>query len=562
MKRIINNRTRMLWCLVVLFLIGIFQLAGSTINPAKAQKGRGLLAPENTTPQTLPFSQNWTNAGLITANDDWAGVPGIVGFLGDFDPGPAVTGVDPRTLLTPFGTNNIDVIANQASVALTNGGVAEFDGIANPVVALQGSGTADAPSIVIFLNTTGFSSINFTCNIRDVDDSADSATQQVDVQYRVGGAGNYASVTGGYIADASSGPSTTMVTPLNLTLPAAADNQPLVEIRIITTNAIGSDEWVGADDINVTGSPVVVNTQHVIDFNGDGKTDWSLVRNTGGGPSGQITWFTQYNGAAGGQGDAWGTASDQFTPADYDGDNKTDVSIWRPGPSGTAAWYTLLSSTGTARVELFGQTGDQSDVTGDYNGDGKDDIAVYRPGATSGDPSFWYWRTAQNGPVFAVQWGQNGDFPAPGDYDGDGKNDFAVQRNAGGGQARFWRLFATGSSDSLVFGTPTDVIVPGDYDADGKTDIAVIRGVSGQWLWWIHPSAGGADTATFWGNSATDFPAMGDYDGDGKSDLAVWRPDIDPSNTYFFVNRSNGSGLLAFEWGQNGDYPVANVNAH
>src|ERR1044072_5627235 len=172
MKRILNNRTRMLWCLVVLFLIGIFQLAGSSISPAKAQKGRGLLAPENTKPQTLPFIQNWTNAGLITDKDDWTGVPRILGFLGDFDAG-AVTNVDPRTLLTPFATNNIDVIANQASVALTNGGVAEFDGIANPVVALQGSGTADAPSIVIFLNTTGFSSINFTCNIRDVDDSAD-----------------------------------------------------------------------------------------------------------------------------------------------------------------------------------------------------------------------------------------------------------------------------------------------------------------------------------------------------------------------------------------------------
>ena len=545
----------MLWCLVVLFLIGIFQLAGSSISPAKAQKGRGLLAPENTTPQTLPFSQNWTNAGLITANDDWAGVPGIVGFLGDFDAG-AVTNVDPRTLLTPFATNNIDVIANQASVALTNGGVAEFDGIANPVVALQGSGTADAPSIVIFLNTTGFSSINFTCNIRDVDDSADNATQQVDVQYRVGGAGNYASVTGGYIADASSGPSTTMTTPLNLTLPAAANNQPLVEIRVITTNAIGSDEWIGVDDINVTGSPVVVNTQHVIDFDGNGITDKAVVRNTGGGPTGQITWF-----AATGQTTPWGIASDQFTPGDYDGDNKTDVSIWRPGASGVAAWYTLLSATTTVRVENFGQTGDQSDVMGDYDGDGKDDIAVYRPGATSGDPSFWFWRTTLNGPVFAVQWGQNGDFPAPGDYDGDGKNDFAVQRNAGGGQARFWRLFATGSSDSLVFGTPTDVIVPGDYDGDGKTDVGVIRGVSGQWLWWIHPSAGGADTATFWGNSATDFPTMGDYDGDGKSDLAVWRPDVNPVMTQFYILGST-SGATIQQFGQNGDYPVANVNTH
>jgi hypothetical protein len=42
----------------------------------KADKG-GARMQLTTTPQTLPFSQNWTNTGLITANDDWSGVPGI-----------------------------------------------------------------------------------------------------------------------------------------------------------------------------------------------------------------------------------------------------------------------------------------------------------------------------------------------------------------------------------------------------------------------------------------------------------------------------------------------------
>ena len=31
------------------------------------------------TAQTLPFSQNWTDTGLITVDDVWTGVPGIVG---------------------------------------------------------------------------------------------------------------------------------------------------------------------------------------------------------------------------------------------------------------------------------------------------------------------------------------------------------------------------------------------------------------------------------------------------------------------------------------------------
>jgi hypothetical protein len=35
------------------------------------------------TAQTLPFSQNWSNTGLITTSDDWSGVPGIIGYRGD-----------------------------------------------------------------------------------------------------------------------------------------------------------------------------------------------------------------------------------------------------------------------------------------------------------------------------------------------------------------------------------------------------------------------------------------------------------------------------------------------
>ena len=69
------------------------------------------------TAQTLPFSQDWTNIGLITANDDWSGVLGIVGYIGDYGSANP-TGVDPQTLLTDYSTV-IDVIANQPSVMLS-----------------------------------------------------------------------------------------------------------------------------------------------------------------------------------------------------------------------------------------------------------------------------------------------------------------------------------------------------------------------------------------------------------------------------------------------------------
>lgn len=214
-------------------------------------------AHADTTPQSLPFTQDWSNAGLITTNDNWSGVPGIIAYRGDdFGTGVATTtsGVDPQTITADMSGTPVNVIANQSSPnTLTTGGVAEFDGIANPVVALQGSGTADAPNVVITINTTGQSNINIAYNLRDIDGSADNAIQPVALQYRVGNSGSYTNVPAGFVSDASSGPSlATLVTPISITLPAAVNNQPVVQIRILTTNAVGSDEWIGIDDINIT----------------------------------------------------------------------------------------------------------------------------------------------------------------------------------------------------------------------------------------------------------------------------------------------------------------------
>ena len=215
---------------------------------------RGTITPRvsaDSTPQTLPLSQDWSNTGLITTDDNWAGVPGIVGFRGDNL--TAVTGTDPQTIVADGAATPVDVIANQSDpIMQITGGVAEFDGIADPVVALNGSGTADAPHIVINVNTTGLSGVRIVYFLRDIDGSTDNAVQPVALQYRVGAAGNYTNIPAGFVADASSGPSlATLVTPVAVALPAATDNQPLVQLRIITTNAVGNDEWIGIDNIQV-----------------------------------------------------------------------------------------------------------------------------------------------------------------------------------------------------------------------------------------------------------------------------------------------------------------------
>ena len=233
-----------------------------------------------TTPQTLPLAQNWATTGLITTNDDWSGVPGVVGYLGD-DASSTASDVDPQTRTSAALSTTVDVIANQTNAGITNGGVAEFE-LADPTVALQGSGTADAPNIVISVNTTGSEGVNVTYNLRDIDGGVDNAVQQVALQYRLGETGDFTNVPAGYVADATTGPSAaTQVTPVSVTLPAEAGDQPLLQIRVITSNAGGSDEWVGVDDIVITGGPPPDDQAPLITSTtpADGATDVAIDAN-------------------------------------------------------------------------------------------------------------------------------------------------------------------------------------------------------------------------------------------------------------------------------------------
>ncbi|MCX6149169.1 MAG: endonuclease [Ignavibacteriales bacterium] len=201
---------------------------------------------------TVLLSQDWTNTGMISTNNDWSGVSGIVGYKGNGL--TATTGVDPQTILVDGTTTDINLWANQTNPnTYTSGGIAEFEN-SNPTIALNGSGSANAPFLLLNVTTTGYSGITITYNARDLDGSADNAIQQVALHYRIGNTGNFINLPAGYIPDASTGPSlATLVTPINVTLPADAENKSLVQFRIITTNAAGSDEWIGIDDIVVTG---------------------------------------------------------------------------------------------------------------------------------------------------------------------------------------------------------------------------------------------------------------------------------------------------------------------
>jgi len=268
------------------------------------------------------------------------------------------------------------------------------------------------------------------------------------------------------------------------------------------------------------------------DFEGDAKTDISVFRPSTG------TWFVLNSSNNAVQVTSWGVGSDTPVPGDYDGDNISDVAVYRPA---TGQWFVLRSSDSTVNVMGWGAPGDIPN-TGDYDGDARSDFAVWRP--SSG--TWFVFRSSDNG-VMQVQLGAPGDKVATGDYDGDGKTDVALWRPSDG--MWNWVNSTNGVANSLIWGADTDMNVSADYDGDGRIDEAVYRPSNGTWF--ILLSSNNSVRIIQWGNS-TDLPEVGDYDGDGKSDVAVYRP----STGVWFVFRSSDGQVRVIGWGGIGDLPL------
>jgi subtilisin-like proprotein convertase family protein len=275
--------------------------------------------------------------------------------------------------------------------------------------------------------------------------------------------------------------------------------------------------------INIGSKTLLINQISTIsakfDFDGDGKSDVSVFRNG--------NWFLQQS-TNGFTSVSFGISTDKLVPADFDGDGKTDVAVFRDGN-----WYILQSSNNAFRAVAFGSANDVP-VPNDFDGDGRAEVAVFRNG-------IWFTQNLSNNQFTSVAFGQADDKPVPADFDGDGRADFAVYRNG------TWYLLRSQTGFTAVqFGNAGDKAVPADFDGNGQADLAVFR--DGNWYRLLNLQT---FSAVLFGQT-NDLPVAADYDGDGKTDVAVFR------GGSWYILQSSNSQFVAVQFGLANDKPIPN----
>jgi hypothetical protein len=234
------------------------------------------------------------------------------------------------------------------------------------------------------------------------------------------------------------------------------------------------------------------------DYDGDGKTDIAVWRDEPANPDKANFYILQSSNNSLRAAQFGRTGDNPSVVGDWDGDGKADLAVYRNGAGGGQSYFYYHPSSQPAAdfVTVYWGTGGDVPLRGDFDGDGKTDATVFRPSDAT-----WYILQSSNSQHRYEQWGLGSDKFVPADYDGDAKTDLAVFRDG------TWYIRQSSNNQPRFenFGLGSDALVPADYDGDGRSDIAVFR----NGMWYLRQSTNGFSAPQF--GLSTDVPVPGAY---------------------------------------------------
>lgn len=213
----------------------------------------------------------------------------------------------------------------------------------------------------------------------------------------------------------------------------------------------------------------------------------------------------------------FGQPGDLAVAGDWDGNGIDDPGVFRPSTG-----QFLLRQPATVRVcnpsciplgtittitVNFGQAGDRP-VAADWDGDGKDTVGVFRP---SNNTFFLTNSNDLNPPIeITTVVGASEDFPLAGDWNGDGVDSIGLFRPS------ITRYFLSNTNEvfqnsfTAIIGLSEDLPIAGDWDGDGDDTFGAFRPSSGTFSL---SNDNIAFNLIFNFGVAGDQPVAGDWDG-------------------------------------------------